>query len=238
MSIYKVVKTSVVYVVTDNEESAKHVANDLIATGMISEQTNCSNIIKFVYDEYGKQYLLEHQDGPCFNSLTQEVELKDAVEEAVKELSESIKSKVQAICTKEDVAQWWMKEYLPNETHYFEYSAMVGKIGSLFNSLKVSGYNPDTNQAIVELVFCRSADTPSSLMEELSYFLPYITPFNNIKMLAIFENSLSEHGSYSLHIFDDNNAKIVKSFHRTELDVYSGSLFDCITYIGQNLYYE
>lgn len=237
MSLYKVVTASTVYIDSDSEESAIKSAKKLVDDGIVDSKTICSDMVNIIYNKDSVDYLVENLDGRCFNSNFNEIDIKDVINNSINKKAESVKNSIDMIISKEDVALWWMQKYLPNETHYFEYSAMKGKINRLFLSINISGYNPDTNQGCIKLTY-HKGDSLKSISDELSLFLPYIIPHNNVKKISIFESSLSEYGSYFLHVDCDNNSKIIQIAHGRTYEIYQGSLDDCLAYIGQNLYYE
>jgi hypothetical protein len=113
---------------------------------------------------------------------------------------------------KELLAYWWMKVYIPNRNNGFDIYKSWHNAFNIFKYLYQSGYIADTNQSCIKLMCTKSASTQDHI-DELNYFLDYIIPSNThngesknkAKNISIFENTLSEHGCYSLHIYNDNH---------------------------------
>lgn len=74
-------------------------------------------------------------------------------------------------------------------------------------------------------------------------YLPYIKPMKYedkfTKGVSIFEKTLSEFGSYSLFVFDDNDVKLIKTTYGSD-DILKefDNLFSAISYIQKHHYYE
>lgn len=101
------------------------------------------------------------------------------------------------------------------------------------------GYYPDTNQFALRVVLYR--DDPVEKLEKLAkdieLFLPHIKPLgNNMKVIDIFEHTLSYSCSYSLQITSDDKRFFVCAGHYRRQQF--ASLLDALQYIRKNHYYE
>ena len=128
--------------------------------------------------------------------------------------------------------------------HGRESTFVYNKLQEYINSkewIYSMGYNPKTNQYRISLQLSRSmtdieVDNFCSLLE--SEILPAIKSTDGIKILGIFEHSLSAYGVYELEISSASFDLVIHRYTRKSVEASFASLKDAIYYIKENHYYE
>lgn len=152
------------------------------------------------------------------------------------------------------IANWWMNIYLPKEDIRQKiWRSWNNAIDKNFTYCKISGYNPETGQNIPQISAKKNHETWPQV-EELQRFIAYskfitreftvygdrlsIVEKRPRIFVSIFENSLSEHGSYNLLIFHEKDIRLYRSRgYCSDLLKKFESLFDAINYVKENHYY-
>jgi len=151
------------------------------------------------------------------------------------------------------IANWWMNIYSPNDNIKQEiWRSWNSAIDKNFTYCKIGGYNPETGQNVPQIWAKKDHETWPQV-DELQRFIEhskYITREFTVYgdrsaivekrpriYVSIFENSLSEHGSYSLLIFNEKDFRIYRSRGSSDLIKKFENLFDAVNYIKENNYY-
>ena len=116
---------------------------------------------------------------------------------------------------------------------YNELKRQLAKFG-----LETGSYNPETNQMVVQISLKSNDHEGLKLVHVgLIGLIPHIIPTFGYKYIDIIDYTLSEHGSYSLRVYEDD----VKSFkltvtrwHRESVVYESDNLMDVLTYIQKH----
>lgn len=152
------------------------------------------------------------------------------------------------------IANWWMNVYLPKEDIKQKiWRSWNNAIDKNFTYCKISGYNPETGQNIPQLSAKKGHETWPQV-DELQRFITYSKyltreftvygdKYTTVEkrpriFVSIFENSLSEHGSYNLLIFHKKDIRLYcSSGYSSDLLKKFECLFDAINYVKENHYY-
>ena len=107
------------------------------------------------------------------------------------------------------------------------------------SSLSTNGYVPEIEQIQLRIVMYRDEpDTLERTIHELDEMLPHIKDLNGLKIVSIFENSLSENGRYDM-VYDGADYLIRNTYGRhTKIVMKSTNLADVVKYIQDNLWYD
>ena len=116
---------------------------------------------------------------------------------------------------------------------YNELKRQLAKFG-----LETGSYNPETNQMVVQISLkSNDSDGLHLAHDGLNEVIPHINAVIGYKFIDIIDYTLSEHGSYSLHVYEDD----VKSFkltvtrwHRESVVYESDNLMDVLAYIQKH----
>ena len=116
---------------------------------------------------------------------------------------------------------------------YNELKRQLEKFG-----LETGSYNPETNQMVVQISLkSNDSDGLHLAHDGLNEVIPHINAAFGYKFIKIIDHTLSEHGSYSLRVYEDD----VKSFkltvtrwHRESVVYESDNLMDVLTYIQKH----
>ena len=116
---------------------------------------------------------------------------------------------------------------------YKELKQQLEKFG-----LETGSYNPETNQMVVQISLkSNDSDGLHLAHDGLNEVIPHINAVFGYKYINIIDYTLSEHGSYSLRVYEDN----VKSFkltvdrwHRESVVYESDNLMDVLAYIQKH----
>ena len=116
---------------------------------------------------------------------------------------------------------------------YNELKRQLAKFG-----LETGSYNPETNQMVVQISLkSNDSDGLHLAHDGLNEVIPHINAAFGYKFIKIIDHTLSEHGSYSLRVYEDD----VKSFkltvtrwHRESVVYESDNLMDVLTYIQKH----
>ena len=120
---------------------------------------------------------------------------------------------------------------------YNELKRQLEKFG-----LETGSYNPETNQMVVQISLkSNDSDGLHLAHDGLNEVIPHIIPSFGYKSIDIVDYTLSEHGSYSLRVYEDD----VKSFkltvtrwHRESVVYESDNLMDVLAYIQKHHYHD
>ena len=116
---------------------------------------------------------------------------------------------------------------------YYELKRQLAKFG-----LETGSYNPETNQMVVQISLkSNDSDGLHLAHDGLNEVIPHINAAFGYKFIKIIDHTLSEHGSYSLRVYEDD----VKSFkltvtrwHRESVVYESDNLMDVLVYIQKH----
>ena len=116
---------------------------------------------------------------------------------------------------------------------YKELERQLEKFG-----LETGSYYPETNQMVVQISLkSNDVDGLKLAHDGLNEVIPHIIPSFGYKFIDIIDYTLSEHGSYSLRVYEDD----VKSFkltvtrwHRESVVYESDNLMDVLAYIQKH----
>ena len=116
---------------------------------------------------------------------------------------------------------------------YNELKRQLEKFG-----LETGSYNPETNQMVVQISLkSNDVDGLKLAHDGLNEVIPHINAAFGYKFIDIIDYTLSEHGSYSLRVYEDD----VKSFkltvtrwHRESVVYESDNLMDVLAYIQKH----
>ena len=116
---------------------------------------------------------------------------------------------------------------------YNELKRQLEKFG-----LETGSYNPETNQMVVQISLkSNDVDGLKLAHDGLNEVIPHINAAFGYKFIKIIDHTLSEHGSYSLRVYEDD----VKSFkltvtrwHRESVVYESDNLMDVLAYIQKH----
>ena len=116
---------------------------------------------------------------------------------------------------------------------YNELKRQLEKFG-----LETGSYNPETNQMVVQISLkSNDVDGLKLAHDGLNEVIPHIIPSFGYKFITVIDHTLSEYGSYSLHVYEDD----VKSFkltvtrwHRESVVYKSDNLMDVLAYIQKH----
>lgn len=116
---------------------------------------------------------------------------------------------------------------------YNELKRQLEKFG-----LETGSYNPETNQMVVQISLkSNDSDGLHLAHDGLNEVIPHINAAFGYKFIKIIDHTLSEHGSYSLRVYEDD----IKSFkltvtrwHRESVVYESDNLMDVLTYIQKH----
>jgi hypothetical protein len=116
---------------------------------------------------------------------------------------------------------------------YEELKQQLAKFG-----IGTGSYNPVTNQMVAQISLkSNDADGLKLVHAGLNEVIPYIIPKFGYKFIDIFEHTLSEDGSYSLHIYEKEHNQfklMVTRWHRESVVYESDNLMDVLAYIQKH----
>lgn len=116
---------------------------------------------------------------------------------------------------------------------YKELKRQLEKFG-----LETGSYNPETNQMVVQISLkSNDSDGLHLVHDGLNEVIPHIIPSFGYKFIDIIDYTLSEHGSYSLRVYE-NDAKpfklTVTRWHRESVVYESDNLMNVLAYIQKH----
>ena len=105
-----------------------------------------------------------------------------------------------------------------------------------------SGYRPATMQRVVKIsLYKHHAESTTRLqktLEGLQKILPYVKPIDGWKIIGIFESTLSEHGTFNLHV-GEKTCEVRKTTYGSERLVFKAdSLLKALEYIQKHHPYD
>ena len=116
---------------------------------------------------------------------------------------------------------------------YKELERQLEKFG-----LETGSYYPETNQMVVQISLkSNDVDGLKLAHDGLNEVIPHIIPSFGYKFIDIIDYTLSEHGSYSLRVYE-NDVKpfklTVTRWHRESVVYESDNLMDVLVYIQKH----
>lgn len=141
---------------------------------------------------------------------------------------------------KKAIVHWWTNVYFPNgygdnKTPQDVWKSWDTASWKYFKYIHISGYWIDTNQSSIKIA-CIKSDLLQPQLEELEMWLPGIK--GNPKKVSILEESLSEHGSYNLVVYEKQQI-ITKTTYGSISHVKEfTNLSDAVDFIRTRLYYK
>ena len=113
---------------------------------------------------------------------------------------------------------------------YKELKQQLAKFG-----LETGSYNPETNQMVVQISLkSNDSDGLHLVHDGLNEVIPHIIPSFGYKFITVIDHTLSEYGSYSLRIYEEqhNQFKLMDTrWHRESVVYESDNLMDVLVYI-------
>ena len=148
---------------------------------------------------------------------------------------ESIKNQIAEQKLQQSIKPDW-KFLLKNDNGTVSYNELKRQLAKF--GLETGSYNPETNQMVVQISLKSNDHEGLKLVHAgLIGLIPHIDAVFGYKFINIIDYTLSEHGSYSLRVYEDD----VKSFKLTvtrwhhESVVYeSDNLMDVLAYIQKH----
>ena len=150
---------------------------------------------------------------------------------------ESIKDQIAEQKLQQSIKPDW-EFLLKNDNGTVSYNELKRQLAKF--GLETGSYNPETNQMVVQISLKSNDHEGLKLVHAgLIGLIPHIDAVFGYKFINIIDYTLSEHGSYSLRVYEDD----VKSFKLTvtrwhhESVVYeSDNLMDVLAYIQKHHY--
>lgn len=116
---------------------------------------------------------------------------------------------------------------------YNELERQLAKFG-----MDTGTYNPETDQMVVQISLkSNDSDGLKLVHDGLNEVIPHIIPKFGYKFIDIFEHTLSEDGSYSLRIYEEEHNQfklMVTRWHRESVVYESDNLMDVLAYIQKH----
>ena len=116
---------------------------------------------------------------------------------------------------------------------YKELKQQLEKFG-----LETGCYNPETNQMVVQIALnSNDFDGLHLVHDGLNEVIPHIIPSFGYKFIKIIDHTLSEHGSYGLHIYEEEHNQfklMINRWHRESAVYESDNLMDVLVYIQKH----
>ena len=156
---------------------------------------------------------------------------------------------------REVLIHWWMNVYVPDGTGAEEtpcevYSSWSSAVYPAFRYVRPSGFCPETKQSTIKLSAYKHESVEAHLAD-LELWLPHIKPSTKnvtcrdeplkgpAKFVDIFERTLSEHGSYSLFIYAEDDLELQKlAWSNINIVHRSKSLVEMVEYVRDRHWYE
>ena len=148
---------------------------------------------------------------------------------------ESIKNKMAEQKIQQSINPDW-QFLLKNDNGTVAYNELKRQLEKF--GLETGSYNPETNQMVVQISLkSNDSDGLHLAHDGLNEVIPHINAVFGYKFIDIIDYTLSEHGSYSLRVYEDD----VKSFkltvtrwHRESVVYESDNLMDVLAYIQKH----
>ena len=116
---------------------------------------------------------------------------------------------------------------------YNELKRQLEKFG-----LETGSYNPETNQMVVQIALnSNDVDGLKLAHDGLNEVIPHIIPSFGYKFITVIDHTLSEYGSYSLRIYEEQHNQfklMVTRWHRESVVYESDNLMDVLAYIQKH----
>ena len=112
-----------------------------------------------------------------------------------------------------------------------------------FHYIYQSGYDLITKQPTVQVCMTKS-DPIGPQIADIKTFIPYIKEQKSdvgnimVKIVAIFECTLAEHGCYTIEIHGDKAIIVCTRYRIPEVSAGFSSIEDCLQFVQQNHYYK
>ena len=116
---------------------------------------------------------------------------------------------------------------------YNELKRQLEKFG-----LETGSYDPETNQMVVQISLkSNDVDGLKLAHDGLNEVIPHIIPCFGYKFITVIDHTLSEYGSYSLRIYEEQHNQfklMVTRWHRESVVYESDNLMDVLVYIQKH----
>ena len=116
---------------------------------------------------------------------------------------------------------------------YRELKQQLAKFG-----MDTGCYNPETHQMVVQIALnSNDFDGLHLVHDGLNEVIPHIIPSFGYKFIDIIEYTLSEHGVYHLHVYEEGHNQfklMITRWHRESLVYESDNLMDVLAYIQKH----
>lgn len=147
---------------------------------------------------------------------------------------ESIKNKITEQKIQQSIEPDW-EFLLKNDNGTVAYNELKQQLKKF--GLETGSYNHETNQMVVQISLkSNDSDGLHLVHDGLSEVIPHIIPNFGYKFIKIIDHTLSEHGSYSLRIYEEHNQfkLMITRWHRESVVYESDNLMDVLTYIQKH----
>ena len=116
---------------------------------------------------------------------------------------------------------------------YKELKQQLAKFG-----MDTGCYNPETDQMVVQIALnSNDSDGLHLVHDGLNEVIPHIIPSFGYKFIKIIDHTLSEHGSYGVHIYEEEHNRfklMITRWHRESVVYESDNLMDVLVYIQKH----
>ena len=116
---------------------------------------------------------------------------------------------------------------------YKELKQQLAKFG-----MNTGCYNPETHQMVVQIALnSNDFDGLHLVHDGLNEVIPHIIPSFGYKFIKIIDHTLSEHGSYGFHIYEEGHNQfklMITRWHRESVVYESDNLMDVLVYIQKH----
>lgn len=148
---------------------------------------------------------------------------------------ESIKDQIAEQKLQQSIKPDW--EFLLKDNNgtvaYNELKRQLAKFG-----MDTGCYNPETHQMVVQIALnSNDFDGLHLVHDGLNEVIPHIIPSFGYKSIDIIEYTLSEHGVYHLHVYEEGHNQfklMITRWHRESLVYESDNLMDVLAYIQKH----
>lgn len=147
---------------------------------------------------------------------------------------------------REALVQWWMNAYVPDgygeqATPYKVWDTWYNAMWKSFKHVRIHGIRPETNQSAIKFSAIKNMPLEPQV-QELVMWLPHIKESLGVKgdkkgkCVNIFESTLSQHGVYSLMVYNETKFVIKRGFY--DIIKEFSTLETAVDYIRHHLWYQ